>query len=107
MAEYRLSETASYDLDDIADYTFETFGEHQADKYSSELLNMFVALAARPFIGKVASELAPELRSYPFKAHVIYYAPEKDGILSSASYITAETPSATYDGDSSVSRCST
>jgi len=81
MAEYRLSEKASYDLDDIADYTFETFGERQADKYGSELLNIFVALAARPFMGRPANELAPELRSYPFQAHVIYYAVETNGVL--------------------------
>jgi len=81
MAEYRLSEKASYDLDDIADYTFETFGERQADKYSRELMNAFSMLAGRPFMGKTASELAPELRSHPFQAHVIYYVPETDGVF--------------------------
>ncbi len=81
MAEYRLSEKASYDLDDIADYTFEMFGERQADIYFGRMRDTFAILADRPLMGKAVNDLAPQLRSYPFQAHLIYYAPEAEGIF--------------------------
>lgn len=81
MADYRLSEKAGYDLDDIADYTFEAFGERQTDKYCHDLLSTFALLAERPQIGRAAGYLAAALRSYPFQAHIIYYRITGDGIL--------------------------
>ena len=81
MAKFHLSEKASYDLDDIADYTFETFGERQAGKYSNELLDIFALLAQRPHMGRAANDLAKGLRSYPFQAHIIYYKTEGNDLF--------------------------
>jgi toxin ParE1/3/4 len=81
VAEFRLSKKARQDLDDIADYTYETFGELQADKYGEELLSAFLLLAERPRIGKAVSGLISNLRSFPFQAHVIYYNAEGNGIF--------------------------
>jgi toxin ParE1/3/4 len=37
MAEYVLSKAADTDLNDIYTYSYETFGEHQADTYFFDL----------------------------------------------------------------------
>jgi len=52
MAEYRLSSQAKADLDEIADYTIETFGIDQARRYRDGLEICFQTLADTPMIGK-------------------------------------------------------
>ncbi len=81
MAEFSLSKKATSDLDDIADYTFETFGERQADKYASEPQGTFQLLAERSRMGKTVGNFAAGLRSYPFEAHVIYYLIQDDHVF--------------------------
>jgi len=81
VAEFRISKKARRDLDDIADYTYETFGERQADKYGEELLNTFAMLAERPRMGKTAAGFASNLRCFPFQAHVVYYSLAEEGIF--------------------------
>ena len=80
MAEFHLSKKARQDLDEIADYTYETFGERQADKYGEELLNALTLLSERPRMGKSTNGLTSNLRSFPFQAHIIYYGVAEEGI---------------------------
>ena len=62
MAEYRLSNQAKADLNEIADYTIETFGIEQARRYRDGLETCFQTLADKPMVGRSAAALAPALR---------------------------------------------
>lgn len=81
MANFRLTKQAKADLDEIAAYTFETWGMEQALRYIDLLEESCRLLASRPNLGTSAAELAPGLRRHAHQAHVIFYLPEKDGVL--------------------------
>jgi toxin ParE1/3/4 len=46
----------------------------------SEIDRKLQALSRRPAMGRVRSELAPELRSFPVGRYVVFYLPCPDGI---------------------------
>ncbi|GGW50390.1 Toxin ParE1 [Arenibacter antarcticus] len=81
MSSYNLSSKADSDIDDIVDYTLETWGESQTHVYVTELLQFLQTLADSSEIGLSASEYAPLLKKYNFKAHTIFYEPTKNGIF--------------------------
>lgn len=81
MAEFRLSARADADLGEIADYTIEAFGIDQARNYRDGLLACFQSLAENPRIGRDAEELAPFLRRYEHRSHVVFYQPRESGVL--------------------------
>jgi len=81
MSSYNLSSKADSDIDDIVDYTLETWGESQTHEHVTELLQFLQTLADSPEIGRSASEYAPPLKRYNFKAHTIFYEPTKNGIF--------------------------
>jgi len=81
MSSYILSTKADSDIDDIVDYTLETWGESQTYDYVSELFQFFQTLADNPKLGRNASEYAALLKRYSFKAHTIFYEPTKKGIF--------------------------
>ena len=80
MPSYNLSSKADGDIDDIVDYTLETWGESQTYVYVTELLQFLQTLAENPDLGRSASEFAPLLKRFNFKAHTIFYEPTKQGI---------------------------
>jgi len=80
MPSYSLSSKADGDIDDIVDYTLETWGESQTHDYVTELLQFLQTLAENPDLGRSASEFAPLLKRFNFKAHTIFYEPTKQGI---------------------------
>jgi toxin ParE1/3/4 len=51
-----------------------------ADRWVDALDTAFSRLATQPLMGRARPELAPNLRSFPFRRHVIYYVPLPDGI---------------------------
>lgn len=63
MAKYIISQQASYDLDDIADYTIQAFGFTQAASYADGLKTCFESLAQFNKRGRAANELAPKFAS--------------------------------------------
>lgn len=79
--DYNLSSKADGDIDNIVDYTLETWGESQTHKYVSELLQFLQSLAKNPNLGRSASEYSPLLKKYNFKAHTIFYEPTKSGVF--------------------------
>ena len=72
MAGYRLSGLARNDLFDIADYTFETWGEEQAYRYIDDLEACFRGLAESPGIGRKCDRLRPGYRRFEHARHVIF-----------------------------------
>ena len=76
MAEWRLSEKADEQLSGIYVYTFDTFGEVQAEAYVEGLRRTFGLIADFPGIGNVADEIKPGLRRFRFQSHYIFYKAE-------------------------------
>ncbi|MDE0201616.1 MAG: type II toxin-antitoxin system RelE/ParE family toxin [Rhodospirillaceae bacterium] len=81
MAGYRLTQKATDDLNAIYEYTTVNFGLEQAQNYLSGLHGRFEELATHPVLGRNAEPLAPGLRRYPYRSHVVFYVPEDQGVL--------------------------
>ena len=81
MCNFRLTSRAESDLAEIADYTIETFGIEQARRYRDALDACFQTIADNPKVGRKANRLAPNLRRYQRKSHVVFYLPEMKGVL--------------------------
>lgn len=81
MGSYRLSARAVAQIDEIYDYTAETFGSYQADAYHAGLERTFGLLADFPLIGRLVEELAARHRSFRFQAHHIFYTQEAGDIV--------------------------
>lgn len=81
MAEIRFSRRAAEDLAEIARFTIRTFGPEQARRYRDDLQSCLESLAGNPRAGRSAEALAPELRRFEFRSHIVFYRPEGFGIL--------------------------
>ena len=70
---YRLTPRALKDLDDIADFTIETWGIGQLETYLRQLSDRFEWLAENPLPGRVRDDIHPGYRSFPEGSHVVFY----------------------------------
>lgn len=70
---YILSEIADEDLEDIFDYTMNEFGFEQAEKYLTEIEDVFQSLLTNPELGKTRNEIKTGLYSFPKDHHLIFY----------------------------------
>lgn len=80
MADFSLRPKARKDLDGIWFYTYETWGEDQADHYIYDLDAGFRALAAEPQKGRPCEDIREGYRKHMVGKHTIYYRPTKKGI---------------------------
>jgi toxin ParE1/3/4 len=69
------------DLIGIWRYTFEEWGEAQADKYLRQINAGITRLAANPDIGRSRKAIRPHYRSLNINQHVIYYTVTPDTVL--------------------------
>lgn len=74
MSRYRITPRALRDIDAIADYSLENWGERQTAKYLGELDQRFRWLAQNPLAGRARDEVGEGYRNYPQGAHIIFYA---------------------------------
>lgn len=81
MAIHRLTRRAAADLDEIFDYTARQFGLAQARAYLDGINSLCEQLAANPLIGRSAESLAPGLRRYEFRSHVLFYTTGTGGVV--------------------------
>ncbi len=81
MTEYRFSQRADADLDDIYDYSVEQFGLNQALRYRDELESCFAMLAEHPRIGRTSDTIRRGVRRHEHGSHVILYREERDHVL--------------------------
>lgn len=81
MADYKLSKTCELDLAEIYEYGIERFGLRLAQLYIIGLHDLFNKLAINPGMGQKAEELAFGLRSFSYKAHIVFYKNIGDNIL--------------------------
>lgn len=70
---YILSEITDVDLEDIFDYTMNEFGFEQAEKYLTEIEDVFQSLLTNPELGKMRNEIKVGLYSFPKDNHIIFY----------------------------------
>lgn len=80
MAGYRLRPKAKRDIERIADYTFEQWGERQEEAYLKLLKQALEALVENPEIGRSAEELSTGLRKFKAGRHLIFYLDSMPGI---------------------------
>lgn len=71
MAEYKLTNKAVVDLNEIWNYTVESWSENQADTYYEVLLGFCQDIADNPEIGRNYKDFAPDLFGLKVKRHEI------------------------------------
>ena len=73
MRKYRLTPSAKSDLIDIWNYTVETWGEKQAEKYLQNIEDKLNQLAANPELGRQRPEISAGYYSFPVQKHILFY----------------------------------
>ena len=73
MPEYRLSDRAISQLDEIFDSSIERFGRYQTEAYWAGLTRTFDLLAEFPRMGRAADDVIAGLRRFRFQSHHIFY----------------------------------
>jgi len=73
MAKYHISNKAIKDLEDIWNYTVETWSEKQADLYYEMLINFCQHIADNPACGKSYYEITEDLYGFTANKHIIFY----------------------------------
>ncbi|WP_162419584.1 type II toxin-antitoxin system RelE/ParE family toxin [Cyclobacterium roseum] len=73
MAEYKLTNKAVDDLNEIWDYTADEWSEEQADKYYNMLLNSCQDIANNPGLGKNYDGITTDLFGLKANQHIIFY----------------------------------
>ena len=81
MPSHRLSRACQHDLKQVYFYSFDKFGEIQADTYASELTACFRLLAEQPRLGRVRPGKEESLRVYFRGSHIIAYRITNTGVL--------------------------
>lgn len=70
---YQLSKLALDDLEDIWEYTFETWSKTQANRYYKEIIQGIDVICKNPEIGKSIEEIKSNHRIRKVKFHLIVY----------------------------------
>jgi toxin ParE1/3/4 len=78
--EVQYSAQAEADLDDIASFTRQKWGEIHAKFYFSFLVETFANLADDPLTGTSYSNTHPDWHRLEHQSHVILYVPTQTGV---------------------------
>lgn len=70
---YLLTPEAQKDLEDIWLYSYETWSEHQANRYIEILEDTFVRLSYMPEQARELLDFDPPVRIFPSAKHIIIY----------------------------------
>jgi toxin ParE1/3/4 len=81
MAKFRLSRRAEADLLGIGEFTLRKWGKSQASRYIDELETCCEMLADNPALGRPCDHVRPGLRRHERGKHVLFYRPERNGLL--------------------------
>lgn len=77
---YRISNRAIIDLEEIWNYTYDTWPLEQADRYYQLLLDEFEFLAKYPRSGKTVDEIHLGYRVSVVRSHLVFYRIENEFI---------------------------
>jgi len=99
LPEYRLSRTARADLTEIADYTADTWGLAQANRYLDGLDECLRQLARTPGIGRSCDRIRRGYRRMEYEKHVIIYRADEGSIFISRILHQRMLPSKHMIGD--------
>jgi toxin ParE1/3/4 len=80
MPQFRLTEPAIQDIEQIADYIARESGLDQADRFLTKLDAKFAKIAQFPNLGRQRSEIFPGLRSLPIDQYLILYIPANQDV---------------------------
>jgi toxin ParE1/3/4 len=69
------------DLNAIADYTVDTWGEAQALRYLSELERVFTLLETSPRVGRTCDHIRRGYRRFEVREHVVFYRVRAGGVF--------------------------
>lgn len=78
---FEISKEAEQDVEEIAQYTQQTWGNEQMAKYLRGLNNAFHFLAENPQINHEHQELNPPARIHHYKQHIILYVLTDESVL--------------------------
>ncbi len=76
-----VSRSAQGDLEDIAKYTIEKWGQEQTDQYLDAIESHFRMLIANPHFGRSRPELRKGYRSLLAEHHLILYRLTEDCVI--------------------------
>lgn len=78
---YEISRLADHDIESILEYTFKHYGETQARKYTTELIDKFELLVKNPELGRACDDVRDGYRRLEYERHIIFYQIQNDKIL--------------------------
>ena len=81
MATYRLTNKAVDDLNQIWEYSFDTWSEDQADYYYQMVIRICQDLADNPGIGITYHSIIPGLFGLVANKHIIFYRVIEAGLI--------------------------
>lgn len=70
---WRLSDRAKDDLRRIISFTKKTWGKRVAEEFADGLEALLERLAAFPEMGRARQEIGRDIRSFPFRSHIVFY----------------------------------
>ena len=73
--QFRFTQPAIQDIEQIADYIARQSGLDRADRFLSNLDAKFAKIAQFPNLGRQRDEILPNLRSLPMDNYLILYMP--------------------------------
>jgi toxin ParE1/3/4 len=79
--QYRISQQAIDDLNDIWVYTFNKWSKKQADRYYDLIVEEIKFIADNYLVGKSAEQTRKNYRVTKIKSHLIFYRKIENGIV--------------------------
>lgn len=81
MNEYLSSPAARIDLEQIWDYTSDTWGLDQAEEYLRGIQRAVERIAANPLIGRACDDVRPGYRKLTVGSHTVFYRLNTSGLV--------------------------
>ncbi|MCZ8180265.1 MAG: type II toxin-antitoxin system RelE/ParE family toxin [Rhizobium sp.] len=78
---YRLTRVAEADIVEIAEQGIRRWGNRQARVYHDGLFKLFELIASTPAMARQRTELTPPVRVQRYKAHLVIYLIDEEGVL--------------------------
>jgi len=79
MMQYRVSDAARAELDDIWFYIAQDDPD-AADGFIRAVVSRFPTLVSMPYLGRAREDMSAGLRSFPVQKYVIFYRPREDSV---------------------------